>query len=89
MSEMRSLNEVSELRPQFAGNTQFFSSRSSLDQVKSKRRTSMQRLMRTDRGIALRAGEDRIELALEEALNMQLFTATVWTTKSWFSSLPL
>jgi len=49
----------------------------------------MQRLMRLIEGSALRAGRrTAIELALEEALTMQL-SGNRMDPEKWFSSLPL
>jgi len=72
MSEMRSLNEVSELRPQFAGKhaDSFFQIEAWMPSEIKAVGPLVQRLMRLIEGSHFVAGEEpAIELALEEALN--------------------
>jgi anti-sigma regulatory factor (Ser/Thr protein kinase) len=71
MSEMRSLNEVSEARPQFAGRNadSFFQVQAWMPSEIKAVRPLVQRLMRLIEGSHCVAGEEpAVELALEEAL---------------------
>src|SRR5260370_17706765 len=75
MSEMRSPNEVSELRPQFAGKNadSFFQIEAWMPSEIKAVGPLVQRLMRLIEGSHCVAGEEpAVELALEEALNNAL-----------------